>query len=222
MVKISELLTGVKVLEETESPINGKITVIKSLAFGKYIQVGGLTQSGGIIKDIWKKTLAKVSKVSNVPKVPQVLILGLGGGSIVDVVQKYWPKTKITAVDIDAKMVELGKKYLGLDENDIKIVIEDAEKYLLQKSKIKNLQSKNDLGLVALYVGDEFPKKFESKNYIHLVRSHLESSGIAVFNRLYYGEKRSQSVKFGKLLEKIFSKVDVFYPEANIMFICYS
>ena len=42
-------------LEEVESPINGKIAVTRSLAFGTYISVGGLTQSGGVLKNIWKK-----------------------------------------------------------------------------------------------------------------------------------------------------------------------
>ena len=31
---------------------------------------------------------------------------------------------------------------------------------------------------------------------------------------------RTEAVKFGNKLEKIFSKVDWFYPQANLMFIC--
>ena len=60
MGKLADFLAGLKVVEDVESPINGKVSVIKSLAFGTYLQVSGLTQSGGIIVDIWSKTLKKI------------------------------------------------------------------------------------------------------------------------------------------------------------------
>ena len=224
MGKFGEILTGIKVLEEADSPINGKISVIKSLAFGTYIQVSGLTQSGGIIKSIWNKTLKKVA--SSKKQVARVLILGLGGGSIVEVVKKYWPRAEITAVDIDPIMVELGKKYLGLDEYNINIIIGDAYNYLNQISKSKNQNDKSkfknnyDLILVDLYIGDEFPKKFESDEFLRSARRNLVGSGIVIFNRLYYGDKRSQAMRFENKLEKMFKNVEYFYPEANLMFIC--
>lgn len=218
MNKISDFLAGIKVLEEVTSQANGKITVVKSLAFGTYFQVGGLTQSGGIIKNIWNKSLRDVHRTKG--KVQNVLVLGLGGGSIVGVIKKYWPDSRVTAVDIDPVIVKLGIKYLGLSDKSIKIHIRDAEKFL-KDSRLKT-KDKFDLICIDLYVGDEYPKKFETKNYIQLVRRNLAIGGIAVFNRLYYGEKRPQSVKFGNMLEKVFDKVDVVYPEANVMYVCYS
>ena len=53
---------GTKVLAKYESPINGKVEVIKSIAWGTYVQVGGLTQSGGVVYDVWKTTLKKIQK----------------------------------------------------------------------------------------------------------------------------------------------------------------
>lgn len=219
MNKISDFLAGIKVLEEAGSKVNGKITVVKSLAFGTYFQVGGLTQSGGIIKNIWNYTLKKVAKVLKVDRVDKVLVLGLGGGSIIEVIKKCWPEAKITAVDIDPVIVKLGKKYLGLAKHEIEIEIGDAERFL--KDYRLKTKDKFDLVCIDLYVGDEYPKTLETKNYIQLVRTVLASGGIAVFNRLYYGEKRPQSVKFGNMLEKVFNKVDVVYPEANVMYVCF-
>jgi spermidine synthase len=216
MGKFGDFLAGIKILEEVNSAFNGKITVVKSLAFGTYLQVGGLTQSGGIIKNIWNRTLNKVK--NSKLKVENCLVLGLGGGSIIKVVNKYWPEAKITAVDIDPEMVRLGKKYLGLDNKNVKIVISDAYDFLASQNLLH--KTHYDLILVDLYVGDEFPKKFETKNYIQLVRRLLASGGVIVFNRLYYGKKRPQSVKFLSILENVFPSVEVIYPEANIMFVC--
>lgn len=217
MNKISDFLAGIKVLEEVDSVENGKITVVKSLAFGTYFQVGGLTQSGGIIKSIWRHSLNRVKRKKQ--SVENVLVLGLGGGSIIDVIKKNWPDAIITAVDIDKKIVELGRKYLGLDKNKVKIVISDASKFL---TKSRPLTKKYDLICIDLYVGSEFPQKFENKLFADQVLKRLDTKGMAVFNRLYYGEKRPQSMKFGSLLEKVFAKVDYVYPEANIMYVCYS
>jgi len=217
-------------LEEVDSPINGKIRVVKSLGYGTYIQVDNLTQSGGVVYEVWRTVLKKISHYPLI--ISHCLILGLGGGSAAKLVKKYWPEAKVTGVDIDPIMVELGKKYLGLP--DIKTVIDDAENFLLtishparrsyasgatggQPSTIKY-----DLVLVDTYLGDKYPKKFESDEFLKSVRRLLFNGGIAVFNRLYFGEKRPEAVKFGKKLEKVFGKVEYVYPEANIMFIASS
>jgi len=207
-------MLGVKVLEEKTSLINGKVSVVKSLGLGTYIQVANLTQSGGVVYSVWRSTLKEIKNSKS--EMNNCLILGLGGGSAAKLVRKYWPKAKITGVDIDPVIVEMGRKYLGI--NGVEIVIKDAFTFLSAAPKIPN--TKHDLILVDLYIGDEVPKKFESDNYMHLVRRDLARSGVAVFNRLYYGEKRKQAMKFGEKLEKNFPSVSFFYPEANVMFVC--
>ena len=219
-------MIGTKILEERESKYNGHLRVVKSIGLGTYIQAEGLTQSGGIVETIWKSTLKRIHK--SLATNHKTLILGLGGGTVAKLIRKIWPDAKITGVDIDPVMVELGKKYLGLNEYNISVVIKDAYDFLkTYNSSSPSLRAEGlqptayDLILVDLYVGDEFPEKFESENYIRLVRTVLASDGIVVFNRLYYGEKRKEAMKFGKILEKIFEKVDIVFPEANVMFICY-
>ena len=206
---------GTKILEERQSKYNGCLRVIRSLGFGTYIQAGGLTQSGGIVETIWRSTLQRVK--SERAKVKNVLILGLGGGTIAELIGKKWPEAEITGVDIDPVMIELGKKYLRLGQTEVEIKIGDAYDYITQKSKLKTY----DLVIIDLYNGDEYPKKFETENYIQLIRKVLPSDGVAVFNRLYYGDKRPQAVKFGNKLQKVFCNVEWFYPEANLMFVCH-
>jgi len=141
----------------------------------------------------------------------------LGAGGIVPLIKKRWPGAKITGVEIDSVMVELGRKYFDL--SDVEIEIEDAYKFVRRTTR--NPQQYN-LILIDTYLGDKYPKHLESKNYLHSVRSVLARRGIVVFNRLYYDDKRSQAMKFLKKLEKIFPKVEAVYPVANVMFICSS
>ena len=113
-------------------------------------------------------------------------------------------------IDIDPVMVELGKRYLGLGEVGADIKIQDASKF----------SGKFDLIIIDLYNGDKFPEKFEDPKFLNKIKNSLEEKGTAVFNRTYYGDKRPDTVRFGNKLQKIFPKVEWFYPEANLMFIC--
>ncbi len=203
---------------ETNSLINGKITVYWELGWGKIIKVGGLTQSGGILFEVWQSTLRKLQKTK--PEVKNCLILGLGGGSVAKIVSKNWPNSKITGVDIDFVMVDLGKKYLGLNKIDVKVKIADAYNFV---NAIYNIQhTKYDLVLVDLYCGDKFPEKFEEEKFLKNIKKIVNKDGIVVFNRLFGKNDKDKSLKFGKKLERVFKKVDYFYPQANVELICYN
>jgi spermidine synthase len=197
-----------KVLEERQSKYNGHLKVSRGLGFGTYIQAEGLTQSGGIVGVIWKPTLRKIHNSRS--KIHDALILGLGGGTAAKYMRLYWPEVKIKGVDIDPDMIELGKKYLGLDEIGVEIKIQDAYDFL----------GRYDLIIIDLYNGEHFPEKFENVEFLNKVKSSIAKGGLAVFNRTYYGDKRPDTVKFGNKLKKVFTQVEWFYPEANLMFLC--
>lgn len=196
-------MLGTTILEERDSKYNGHLRVLRTWGMGTYIQAEGLTQSGGIVESIWKSTLKNVKY----GEIKSILILGLGGGTLAKLLRKKYPNAKITGVEIDPMMIELGKKYLDLDKYNIDIKIADTNKFKLDEY---------DLVIVDMYSGDNFPKEFESEEFL----KKLTKFKTIIINRLYYGEKRPDTVRFGNKLEKIFKKVIWHYPEANLMFIC--
>lgn len=213
-------MIGTKILEERKSKFNGTIRVVKTWGLGTYIQVEGITQSGGIVVGIWRSTLGKIRDTRY--EIQNVLILGLGGGTVAKLIRKQWPGAKITGVEVDPAMVELGKKYLGLDDVDAEIVVADARKFLKKPDRsLISIPDRYDVILVDLYKGRSVPKQFEIDSFLSSARRRLAESGCIVFNRLYYGEKRPEAMKFAEKLEKIFPKVEYFYPEANLMLLCY-
>lgn len=203
-------MLGTTVLEERESKYNGYLRVLKTWGMGNYIQANGLTQSGGIVESIWKSTLKQIKDKQSLPlrgkEINKILILGLGGGTLAKLLRKKYPTSKITGVEIDQIMIELGKKYLDLDKYNIDIKIEDTNKFKF---------GEYDLVIVDMYSGDNFPKEFESEEFL----KKLTKYKTVIINRLYFGDKRPDTVRFGNKLEKIFKKVTWFYPEANLMFI---
>ena len=201
-------MIGTRILEERNSKHNGHLRVLKTWGLGTYIQAEGLTQSGGIVESIWKSTINKIKDKD----VESCLILGYGGGTVAKLVRKNWPKAKIIGVDIDTVIVELGRKYLGLGK-DIKVEISDAKNFV---SSLNPIRDRYDLVIVDLYNGDKYPKKFESETFLKRIRKNK----LVIFNRLYYGSKKTEADKFGEKLEKFFSKVEKYRPEANIMYVC--
>ncbi len=212
MGKILKLLGGIRVLEEIYSPVNGKIVVQTDLAWGPHILVDGLSQSGGVVKDVWKPVFRKLKNYKLNPK--NCLILGLGGGTIAKFSRKNWPDAKITGVELDPLMVKMGEKYLGLMNANVETHIEDAYK-LLARSK-----AQFDLVLVDIYEGRSVPEKFTTETFAKIIKKTLSDKGVVVFNRLYGGQNTSKAEKFLKILKKVFPEVNELYPQANVMYIC--
>lgn len=206
-------MLGTKILEKRDSKYNGTLRIVRTWGMGTYIQSDGLTQSGGIVEKIWSQTLKQI--INSKLLINNCLILGLGAGTVAKLIRKKWPDAKITGVDIDPIMIELGKKYLELDKYNVDIKITDAFSFLTHHSPPKSY----DLIIVDLYNGDKFPKNFETEKYIQLVKSLLTKNGITVFNRLYFKGKKEEAIEFRKKIFKVFKKVETIYPITNIMFI---
>ncbi|MEK7112064.1 MAG: hypothetical protein AAB875_01940, partial [Patescibacteria group bacterium] len=162
--------------------------------------------------EVWGDALREIKLRKE--QVRNCLILGLGGGSAAMKVKDFWPEAEITGVDVDPVMVDLGKKYLGL--NGVNSVIENAWDFVI---KARRASLKYNLILIDTYLGSRYPKELERDDFLLRIRGLLSEGGLAVFNRLYYGEKRREAVKFGGKLDMIFTKVERFYPQANLMLI---
>lgn len=186
-------------LEVRVSRFNGKIEVWR---YGSQIslRVDGLTQSGGLMKEIWEKAMRQV--YSYQLPVNSILILGLGGGTAAKAAKRYWPQARITGVDIDPIMVALGEKYLGL-AGVTKIRANAAE-------WIKRVRQKFDLVIVDLYRGMTVPKFSAGETFL----KQLQRVGRTVlFNRLKL--KGQNNKVFKDKLRRIWGQVIIIKTPAN-------
>lgn len=198
-------------LEVVKSFHNGEIKVIKDLQ-GIRIIVGGISQSGWLVRQVWETGIREAAKEVISPE--RVLILGLGGGSAVEAVVKHWKNAEIVGIDIDAQMVEMGKKYLGLGKfKQLDIIIVDA------KNWIKHQKSEYDVVLVDMFKGVDIPEYFKSEKFLKEVKRVVKPKGVVLFNHLYSSSEKEEAKNLHKKLQKIFKKVVKIYPEANIIFL---
>lgn len=196
---------------KTESKISGEVEVKEQI--GNYtLHVGGLIQSGGIIEGIWKKAL-KILQYSNGPIFQNVLVLGLGGGTVVQLIKAHYPKAKITGIEIDPEIIKIGKKFFGLEKTEnLKIINADAIKWAAGFQ-----DSKFDLILVDLYIGGNFPEKVASDKFLKKLKKLLSEEGRIIFNRLI--SPSEDLAGFEGKLRRHFSSLEIIETYTNLLFL---
>lgn len=196
-----------KIIYQTTSSVNGRIKVISQ--FGKNsISVSRLTQSGPIIEGLFKYIVRRLTNYNL--NVRRILILGVAGGSAVKILRQYFPQAKITGIEIDAKMIEIGKRFFNLDKYQAKIIIQDVFIFIDQLK-----QKKYDLIIVDLLLGRKIPQRLREKPFLVKLKHLLGQNGIVIFNRLRI-KKRSDK-KFLANLKKVFPKIKVYKPLINTL-----
>jgi len=210
-----DFLIGKKILFKGETSYNGELVVLQNI-FGKNLLASGLSQSGGMIESLWKTACSKINR----QEVKNVLILGLGAGSCIVPITKRWPKAKITGVEIDPTMTELGKRFFGLSDKNLQIEIGDANEFI---AKTKNTY---DLILIDLFSGHNYPHFLEEQYFLENIKKRVEKNGILIFNRLYFADYKKFSDKFLLKLKKYFVYVrqfrfPYFFP-TNLLIFCHN
>jgi spermidine synthase len=201
------MLFGSKILEEHESKFSGPVKVVSFWGY-KYIATGILTQSGGLVKDVWEQVLKKYGR-----KQKSWLILGLAGGTIAKVVSDYLKPAKITGVEIDPLMIDLGKRYLDLNKiPELEIVLADAKNYIYQT------KSSFDYILVDMYLCDKLPDFVYSPKFLKRLK---QLSSYVIFNHLFYDpEKKTKAEELVNKLKLIFTEVTLVRKLTNLLIIC--
>jgi spermidine synthase len=202
-------------LEKVDSPINGLIIVEKF--FGKNrISVAGFWQSGEYSKGVMKRALRILPYKRDLVK--NILLLGVGGGSAIEVINKLFPNAKIIGVDNDPCMTEIGKKYFNLDKaKNLNIVIADAYKFLLNCKR----QKIYDIILTDLYIGCNYPSFIEKKDYLNQIKQLLVDGGVYIFNGSYTKQNKEVTDKLVEKIKTQFPKVELIHKKPNLIIQAY-
>lgn len=176
------------VIYETDSSYNGHIKVVDVGSTRKII-VDGITQSlnwnsPSCKKQYWGKVIELLQETS--PTLKKIMILGLGGGTLIPLLTNTFNQIDITTVEIDPVMVDIANKFFGISayannhtivEDALKVVVE-PDKYGLQEYNFQAL-------LVDIYNGETFPDLGKSGNFISAIKKLVVPGGLIIFNRIY-------------------------------------
>jgi spermidine synthase len=127
---------------------------------------------------------------NNQPK--HILMVGLGGGSLVKYCHKYLPQTRITVLEIDDDVIALRDKFsIPADDHRLQIIHADAVQYVAQaehKVDVILLDGFDSDGLAAELITDEF---FSS------CKNMLSQEGVLVTNM--WGQSEEIAALLGRM-----------------------
>jgi len=118
------------------------------------------------------------------PKPEKVLIVGVGGGSMIHFLERYDPQVEIEAVEIDPTVVDMAQKYFRVrNGGKVNLVIADAVKYL------ERTESQYDVIYMDAFLkpsrdtdGTGAPVRLRTTDFYQTVQKKLKPSGLVVFN----------------------------------------
>ncbi|MEA2293109.1 MAG: hypothetical protein QOE86_748, partial [Solirubrobacteraceae bacterium] len=105
-------------------------------------------------------------------------VLGDGAGTMVRAYGRYFPRTRIDAVEIDAALTAIGKRYFGLrDRPGVRFHAADARPFLRRAAP-----GRYDAIFVDAYRQPYIPFYLSTREFFGLVRSRLAPGGVVVVN----------------------------------------
>ncbi len=188
-----------KTIFRTSTKFNHDIRVVEVYGKNKLL-VNGSRQSGAYIEKLWKEAL-QVFGINSSTTVNSILILGVAGGTVIHLLRKLYPNASIRGVDIDNMMIDVGKKYFGLDKLDISFFVADAEVF------IKKDKKKYDLVIVDIFSGRHIPDFVVTDDFLDKLKKLFETNGQLVVNYLRENEYQKKSDILFVKLKKRFSIV---------------
>lgn len=185
---IGSYLWGIEITR-INSKLNGNLYVL--LIKGKKIlNASHGNYSFGVLHEAFRKAFSIADLRSLNPG--KCLLLGLGAGSVVQILRDELKlDCLIRAVDFDPEVVNIARKYFDIDRYDhLEICLRDAFDFM------KNHQEKYDLIVFDIYIDHEIPAKFETEEFLSLLKNHLSPKGKLIFNK----DLSSKNMKLNKAL----------------------
>lgn len=188
---------------KTGSAYNRDIRIIEERKKYKLL-VNGSRESGAYIEKLWQKALTTFGITERLP-IKRILVLGVAGGTVIHLLNKTYPEATILGVDIDQTMINIGKRYFGLDRiANLSIVCQDAEAYIH-----KTIKSKGQFGLIIvdLFVGTHVPEFVRKQSFLEDLKTLLKKDGVVIINYLREFEYLQKSEILKKKLLALFTYV---------------
>jgi spermidine synthase len=134
--------------------------------------------SFGSLHAVFEEAFAKLELEQR--RLRDVLVLGCGAGSVIQILRgKYSKDCAITAVEIDPVVIELAREHFLIDRvNGLEIVCADAREF------VEHTEKQFDLVVVDLFIDDQVPAPFRTREFVERLCEILVPDGWLVFNAI--------------------------------------
>jgi spermidine synthase len=144
---------------------------------------------------------------------PEILVVGLGGGTVCRIIESLYDDYHIDAVEISGLIISLAEKFFGLKASDrVALYNEDALEF------VKRTTKRYDLVILDVYSGIQMPPHLYSKAFFDSLAERMKEGAILSINlapamRTHLGEIFGNLASFA-------SKFFVVTPGNNVIAFC--
>lgn len=134
------------------------------------------------------------------PAPSNVLVVGLGGGTLPTALSELYPSASIDVVELDPAVVVVAKRYFGFQPTEhVRVVEQDARVWA---KRAQSSAKRYDLIMLDAFNGDYIPEHLMTREYLSEARQLLTGDGVLASNtfaisRLYHNESVTYSDVFG-------------------------
>lgn len=126
-----------------------------------------------------------------------IVILGGGGSILMNFFRNFFPKAKISGVEINQQVINIAKSYFGFEATDnFQIVKLDGIKYL------ENNKEEIDILILDIFTNKGQPLQFTTLEFYELCYSRLSKNGVFCLN-----VHQSTLLKITQNLRSLFGKI---------------
>jgi spermidine synthase len=133
-----------------------------------------------------------------------VLILGVGGGSVIKLLQdKFCFNKKIIGVELDPKVLEIANQYFGLNKRrNIEIKIDDASTF------VKETPLTFDIIVIDIFQDNKMPDFLFFEGFLSDLHTKSNKNGVILFNSIVtLSSEFERNKAYYTLSSKLFGKV---------------
>jgi len=146
----------------------------------------------------------------------KVLLLGLGLGSVILLLEKHFHRLfDYTAVEVDSEICKLCYEYTLKDLNSfVEVIPREAMQFLESDNQ------KYDLIIMDIFQSAVIPEKFQSAEFLTSLKNKLNPAGFVLYNRMNITDKdKSDNTNFHKVIQYVFPRMKKLPIKDNIVFI---
>ncbi len=137
------------------------------------------------------------------PEPKNILVVGLGGGTLPLAFRELLPNARIDVVEIDPAVASVAREYFDYEETEPgQLYVQDAR--IFGKRAVRR-DVRYDMILLDAFNGDYIPEHLMTREYLLETRELLAPEGVLLANtfsisKLYHHESTTYESVFGKLL----------------------
>ncbi len=149
---------------------------------------------------VFSYTKLVMAGLSTIPAPENVLIIGLGGGTLPMTIEKLFPKAQIDTVELDEAVLQVAKKWFYYKESTRqKTHILDGRVFVKRQLRLKR---NYNLIILDAFNGDYIPEHMMTMEFFDEIKALLGQNGLLIANtfsnnKLYHHESVTYQNVFG-------------------------